>query len=372
MRRSRLQIAIPSLLLAAATTAAVSSATFAAEPTVIVEPGDTLSEIALEHGLGVDDLAALNALANPNRILAGQVLRLPDAAAGAQPAAPATAGPATASARTHTVAPGENLTWIARRYGVTVAAIVSANGIADASRIYAGQKLVIPGVPSAAPAVTAAPAVVTSVPAPATASARTHTVTTGENLTWIARRYGVTVAGLVSANGIADASRIYAGQRLVIPGAAGTSAAPRTMGMPAEMAAIVAQRDAVRAIIVEEAGRYGVPVAFALAVAWQESGWQQGVTSHAGAIGVMQLLPSTAEWVGSSMLGAAVDPADTRSNVRAGVRLLAHYLSTYEGSRELALSAYYQGQAATDRHGIYPVTRPYIASVLALEALFAN
>lgn len=142
--------------------------------------------------------------------------------------------------------------------------------------------------------------------------------------------------------------------------------------MPASMAAMVAERDAVRRLIVQEAGRFGVPPALALAVAWQESGWQQGVVSWAGAIGVMQLLPDTGEWVGEAMLGTPVDLRDTHENVRAGVRLLAHYLDRYDGNRDLVLAAYYQGQTAADRHGVFPVSRPYIASIKALETLFGG
>jgi soluble lytic murein transglycosylase-like protein len=199
-------------------------------------------------------------------------------------------------------------------------------------------------------------------------------VRSGEHLTGIARHYGVTIAEVVAANGIADPSRIFAGQRLTIPGAPATTAAPASAGraMPVTMAEVVARRAAVRAVIVEEARRFGVPSAFALAVAWQESGWQQGVISSAGAIGVMQLLPTTAEWVGDAMLGTAVNPHDLRQNVRAGVRLLAHYLDRYDGDRARVLAAYYQGQSAVDRHGIYAVSRPYIASIAVLEALFAD
>jgi soluble lytic murein transglycosylase-like protein len=96
------------------------------------------------------------------------------------------------------------------------------------------------------------------------------------------------------------------------------------------------------------------------------------VVSSAGAIGVMQLLPTTADWVGEAMLGTAVDPRDLRQNVRAGVRLLAHYLDRYAGDRAKVLAAYYQGQSAVDRRGIYPMSRPYIASIATLEALFAD
>jgi soluble lytic murein transglycosylase-like protein len=72
------------------------------------------------------------------------------------------------------------------------------------------------------------------------------------------------------------------------------------------------------------------------------------------------------------MLGAPVDAHDLRQNVRAGVRLLAHYLDRYDGNRDLVLAAYYQGQRATDLHGVYPVSRPYIASIKMLEAIFGG
>ena len=137
------------------------------------------------------------------------------------------------------------------------------------------------------------------------------------------------------------------------------------------MAALVGQRSEMRALIVQEARRQSFPRALALAVAWQESGWQERVVSSAGAIGIMQLLPSTADWVSATMLGEPVNPWNARSNVRAGVALLKHYLARY-GSRQVALAAYYQGQAGTDRHGIYPVSQPYVSSILMLERMFGG
>lgn len=266
------------------------------------------------------------------------------------------------------VRPGDTLTAIARRHDLTIERLVAINGLRDANRIYAGQRLRLE--PAAAPAPASA------TPATASPAARTHTVQAGEHLTGIARHYGVTIAAIAAANRIADPSRIYAGQRLTIPGVAAPAAAPaapaRSSSMPASMAALVAEREGVRRLIVEEAQRFGVPPAFALAVAWQESGWRQNVVSWAGAVGVMQLLPATGEWVGDAMLGTAVDIHDLRHNVRAGVRLLAHYLHRYDGNRDLVLAAYYQGQTAVDRHGVYPVSRPYIASIRALEAIFGG
>ena len=293
---------------------------------------------------------------------------------------PALAGAALASDPSVVVKSGDTLTAIAKRHGVKISAIVTANRIADPNRIYAGQRLVIPSTPApaaaprpAAPAPAAAPAR-PAAPAPAP---RVHVVVRGENLTRIAKRYGVTVAAIVQANRIANPSRIFAGQRFTIPGSPAPAAAPRPAApapaaMSPSMAALVAKRDGIRRVIAEEANRYRVPVAFALAVAWQESGWQQGVVSHAGAVGVMQLMPATAAWVGEAMLGTRVDIRDTRQNVRAGVRLLAHYLARYDGNRDLVLAAYYQGQTAADRHGVYKVSRSYVASVKLLERIFGG
>ena len=264
------------------------------------------------------------------------------------------------------VRPGDTLTSISRRHGVEIETIVELNGLANANRIFVGQELRLEpaATPATAPAAPAAPVVV----------ARTHVVQAGEHLTGIARRYGVTIAAVAAANGVSNPSRIFAGQRLAIPGtgASPPAAAAAAPQIPASMADLMQRRNSVRRVIVEEARRYSVPDALALAVAWQESGWRQGVVSHAGAIGVMQLLPSTGEWVGETMLGTRVDPQDLRQNVRAGVRLLAHYLDRYDGDRALTLAAYYQGQTAVDRHGIYAVSRPYIASILVLEELFGR
>jgi soluble lytic murein transglycosylase-like protein len=71
------------------------------------------------------------------------------------------------------------------------------------------------------------------------------------------------------------------------------------------------------------------------------------------------------------MLGEPVHLWDARSNVRAGVALLKHYLARY-GSSPMALAAYYQGQVGTDRYGIYPISRSYIASIMLLERMFGG
>jgi LysM repeat protein len=136
-----------------------------ADTTYVVQPGENLFRIALRHGLTTAELAAYNGIVNPDRVYAGQVLRIPDGnsapAAQPAPAAPAPA-PAPSSSVTHLVKRGEILSAIALNYGVSVQAIATANGIYNPSLIYAGQSLVIPGT-----TVTGAPQPMAAAPAPA-------------------------------------------------------------------------------------------------------------------------------------------------------------------------------------------------------------
>ena len=96
------------------------------------------------------------------------------------------------------------------------------------------------------------------------------------------------------------------------------------------------------------------------AVAWRESGFRAGVVSSAGAIGEMQLMPSTARSLG-------VDPYDTRQNFRGGAVYLGVLLRHYDGDLVRALAAYNAGPGAVDRWGgvpPYKETRAYVAAVL--------
>jgi LysM repeat protein len=334
--------------------------TSANDRVVTVQPGQTLSQIAAAHGTTVERLVSLNDLTDPDRIYVGQRLRL----------RPATDRREIRRAQPimHRVSYGETLTGVAARYGSSVEALARRNHLSDPSRIYVGQLLqVADGRTSAA-----------DQPRPSNHDRRpvyrSHTIQFGETLSGIAIRYRVSVEAIVAANGIANPSFIRAGETLRIlarkVASGGGDQGATTEYMPPEMAGVVASRDGMRRLIAAEARDQRVPPSFALAVAWQESGWQPSVVSSAGAIGVMQLLPATADWVAATMLGSPVNLWEPRSNVRAGVRLLRHYLDRYDGSPSLALAAYYQGQAGTDRHGIYPVSRPYIASILLLEQVF--
>lgn len=174
-----------------------------------VQRGETLSLIAARYGTTVANLQQINNLWNPSLIYVGQCIRVP--IAGAAP--PATCG------QVHIVQRGEYLNTIAVRYGVTVAAIVQANGLANANLIYVGQRLQIPCTSAPAPK------------PPTTICYKTHIVQAGEYVKSIALKYGVSATSIIQANGLANANLIYPGQKLKIP-----TACPKPAPTPAPTA----------------------------------------------------------------------------------------------------------------------------------------
>lgn len=188
-------LAIVGALLAL--TATASAATYT------VRPGDTLSAIAGRVGSTVGALADANGIADPNRILAGQVLDVPAAEQDRAPDGEASGGH-------HIVQPGETLSDIAARHGITVSELASANGIVDPNRVLAGSRLTVADAPAGSAADTA--------PAAAPATGADHVVQPGETLSAIAGAYGIGVAELAAANGIDDPNHIVAGTRLRVPG----------------------------------------------------------------------------------------------------------------------------------------------------------
>ena len=96
-----------------------------------------------------------------------------------------------------------------------------------------------------------------------------------------------------------------------------------------------------------------------------ESGFQQDVVSNVGAIGVMQLLPETWEFVDVVLLGVRT-PRKYQGNVRAGVRYLRWQLDEFGGDRRLALAGWYQGARAVRERGLYDDTKEFVRIVLML------
>jgi murein DD-endopeptidase MepM/ murein hydrolase activator NlpD len=107
----------------------------------VVQPGDTLSLIARRFNSSVDAVAQANGIVNPNLIFVGQSLVIQS---------PQDAPPPPPQTVIHVVQPGETLARIALRYNTTVWAVAQANGLDNPSFIYAGQRLVIPGLEAGA------------------------------------------------------------------------------------------------------------------------------------------------------------------------------------------------------------------------------
>lgn len=111
----------------------------------VIQAGDTLISIAQRFGVSVDAIMQANTLRDANNLIQGQVLFIP----GYQGSTTGTTGRSSGESAVHTVKRGETLFAIAQLYNVTTAEIVAANQIANPNQLQAGQKLIIPGVTAA-------------------------------------------------------------------------------------------------------------------------------------------------------------------------------------------------------------------------------
>jgi lipoprotein-anchoring transpeptidase ErfK/SrfK len=134
---------------------------------------------------------------------------------------------------THVVGPGDNLYRISLRYGVSVQAVMQANGLTNPYMVFTGQRLVIPTAGSpVGPAVSVAPSPSTASDPTVQEGATVHVVARRENLYRISLRYGVSVQAMVWANGLRNPNWVYVGQRLVIPNRPGTTPPPAPAPTP--------------------------------------------------------------------------------------------------------------------------------------------
>ena len=148
--------------------------------TVYVRAGDTLWAIAREYGTTVGAIARENRIVDPNRIFAGERLRITLPARGS-------------GEEIYTVRRGDTPISIAGKFGVTLSALEDRNGLERGETIYAGDKLSIPG---------------------AGMSGEFYVVRPGDTLFYISRRTGVPIRTLVGINRIKDPDLIYAGEHL--------------------------------------------------------------------------------------------------------------------------------------------------------------
>jgi soluble lytic murein transglycosylase-like protein len=267
---------------------------------------------------------------------------------------------------------------LSRSHGTSVRTLQRANHL-EGDRILAGQLLELPGAGGgvgAGGAATGGPASgAGSGTGGGTASGpvAVHVVRRGETLTGVAKRYGTPLASLAMRNNLRGTLMIYVGQRLAVPGrtaartrvhTGGGGAAIRAAALHAAELSGRAQpsRAQIRRLLRLEALRRGVDPALVLAIASVESSFDQRAVSPADAVGVMQLMPATARWLGE-VLRRPLDRMHHRDNIMGGVALLRLLLT--RADLPTAIAAYYQGLGSVRRHGLLPDTRRYVALVLA-------
>src|SRR3954453_17257323 len=221
----------------------------------VVQPGESLWQIAAANNFTTRAFAAANGLSPDAAVIAGTPLKVPSVSeasvalqgAGIAPAAPgASAAAAPKPMGGYIVRPGDTLSGLAARAGVSVQQMAFMNGLSPDAMLIAGSPLKLP----------------TGAPVP----------TTSAQPTAVAAAAPAPTPGRVS---------------------------------PADIAMV--------------ANRNGVPASLASAIAWQESGFNNAMVSSANARGVMQVLPGTWDWVQHNLALRQLNPANPIDNVGAGV-----------------------------------------------------
>jgi N-acetylmuramoyl-L-alanine amidase len=314
-------------------------------------------------------------------------------------AATVLAAPAGA-ASPHVVQPGETLWSIAAANNLTTRTVAAYNGLSEDSQVVLGSTLQVPttvegyaslqqaGLVTAAP--TAAPAASTGTPATSQATAATaapapstgpapqghYKVREGDTLGGLARSSGVSVDAMAAMNGVDPSAPLLIGTLLKLPSGA---PAPPQASSPEPAQTVIPQADPEptsarlgAADIQSVAAQYGVSPSLAAAIAWQESGFNNGMVSSANARGVMQVMPGTWSYVQDNLAPRALDPNSATDNVHAGVLYLKRLLNETGGDEASAIAGYYQGLGSVQSRGMYDDTRQYVNNVQALRGRFGG
>lgn len=209
-------------------------------------------------------------------------------------------------------------------------------------------------------------------------------VAAGQTLSGLAARYGTSVAELTAANHLRNPNRILAGQSLRVPAGGSTPNAPGGVELvdyatPAPTSGWLPpglnahpDRAALAPLFSRWAPVYGVPVSLLEAVCWWESGWQAGVVSSTGAVGIGQLEPATAAQMRAQIGDHTLSAWRPSDNIRMSAAYMGDLLRATGGDTAMALGSYYQGLESMQKRGPLPSTRHYVAGILAYASKFAG
>jgi soluble lytic murein transglycosylase-like protein len=285
--------------------------------------------------------------------------------------------------------PGESLYSIAAADGLSVAQLAAANGLSVTSSLPQGANITIPpqGAAPVAPVAAGGPVADgdgdsdgdggAAAPAPvgvaSTPSAGSYVVQPGDTLSAIAARAGTTVTALAAANGLNPIGVLPAGAVLTLSGAG----AQQPVGAAAVGNSSAGPFPTPERLSAPEIGQIGAsngsPSSLTDAIAWQESGFNNDVVSPAGAVGIMQIMPGTWQWIQHSLdPGAPLSPSSAADNVRGGSMMLHWLLNQTGGDPTMAAAGYYQGLSSVQRYGVFPSTQRYLNNVMSLNSQFGG
>jgi hypothetical protein len=221
-----------------------------------------------------------------------------------------------------------------------------------------------------------------------------YVVAPGDSLWAIAADHHVTVEELAAANHLDPAAVLPIGLHLYLPSSSGESAASSAVAsgssggagpafcagfepspgptgvLPAGLSGSTRYYD-LAPVFEQWASYYGVSLPLLEAIAWQESGWQQGVVSPTGAVGVGQIEPGTASFIADDLVGEPLDASSVSDNIRMSAAFVSYLAGIEGGNRCATIAAYYEGPLNLRAYGVLPDATGYVADVEALEPRFS-
>jgi LysM repeat protein len=277
---------------------------------------------------------------------------------------------ASGGGRVITIQSGDTLSAIAVRYHTTVAALVRLNHLpGEGNLIFAGQTLRLPGGHGQSGH-------------QVHRTVTYYTVVPGDSLYAIAARFHANPDAIARRNHLPKSLVVVIGQRLAIPhhlrhhhhhaASGGVPGAPTSAAAHDRL--VLAHhrepsRDRVAAIIRSTAAHWGLDPRLALAISWQESGFNMRAVSPVDAIGAMQVMPYTGSYLAADVVHRPLNLFNAHDNITAGVALLS-VLTHEASSTRQAIAGYYQGLQSVRDHGMLPSTKQYVANVMALRERF--
>ncbi len=182
--------------------------------------------------------------------------------------------------------------------------------------------------------------------------------------------YGESPSSSAEVGGANPSSEAAAASAASYTGAAGAITPVSTQGAaPAGAATAPTGSGPYEALIQQAATRNGVEPALLRGLIEQESGFNPSASSSAGALGLTQLMPSTAASLG------VTEPLNPTQSIEGGARLLGELLRQFHGNVSDALAAYNAGAGAVEQYGgvpPYPETEAYVSKVLANAQSYAS